>query len=227
MPLVLSVNVASGSPNPADSRRTSGIDKRPTRDPVDVRDPGPKGAGAGSGLVGDLVADGRHHGGSTQAVYAYAREDFDFWAGELGRSFAPGAFGENLTTLGMDVTTAVIGERWLIGPRLQLQVTAPRIPCATFAARMREPRWVRTFTAANRPGAYLRVLTAGPVRAGDPIKIVHRPAHGVTLALTFRATTREPELLDRLLAAGNDLDEETRQRVEQRRPIELDDTAAS
>lgn len=223
MPLVLSVNVAAGSPNPADPRRTSGIDKRPTRDPVDVCDPGPKGAGAGSGLVGDVVADGRHHGGSAQAVYAYAREDLDFWAGELGRSLPPGAFGENLTTVGVDVTTAVIGERWQIGRHLKLQVTAPRIPCATFAAWMGEPGWIRTFLAANRPGAYLRVLTSGHVRAGDPIKVVHRPAHGVTIALTSRATTTEPELLDRVLAAGPDLDEEMRRFVERRRPIALDD----
>jgi MOSC domain-containing protein YiiM len=165
----------------------------------------------GSGLVGDVVVNRRHHGGDTQAVYAYAREDLDHWEAVLGRALPGGVFGENLTTAGLDVNGAVIGERWRIG-ELVLQVTAPRIPCGSFRAWIGERGWVRTFTRAAMPGTYLSVVTPGLVRAGDLVTVVHRPAHGVTVAHVFRAITLEPELLPSILAA-DELPEETRRRA--------------
>ena len=110
-----------------------------------------------------------------------------------------GVFGENLTTVGVDVNGAVIGETWLIGDSLVLQPTFGRIPCATFQAKMAEPQWVKTFTHENRPGAYLRVVEPGDVQAGDPVTVMHRPAHGVTIADAFRAYLTEPELLPALV----------------------------
>lgn len=185
----------------------TGIDKRPVDHPVLVTDPGPKGVGA-SGLAGDAVCDTRHHGGSEQAVYAFAREDLDAWERELGRELPNGSFGENLTTEGLDLTHAKVGERWRIGADLVLEATSGRIPCRTFQGRLGEPDWIGRFTRRGETGVYLRVITPGEVRSGDPIEIVHRPAHGVTVALAFRATTTERHLLPLLLAAGEALHSE-------------------
>jgi MOSC domain-containing protein YiiM len=143
----------------------------------------------------------KHHGGVDQAVYAYAREDLDGWEPELGRPLRNGVFGENLTTLGLDVNNALIGERWRIGADVVLEVSCPRIPCATFQGWLERDGWIKRFTRAARPGAYLRVIEPGDIRAADPVEIVHRPDHDVTVALVFRAVTLEPELLPRLLAA--------------------------
>ncbi|MFB7245356.1 MOSC domain-containing protein [Streptomyces populi] len=182
----------------------TGIDKRPVDGPVRVTAPGPKGTG-GSGLAGDAVCDLRHHGGDDQAVYAVAREDLDDWERELGRALPNGVFGENLTTLGLDVSGALIGERWRVGSDLVLEVTCGRIPCRTFQEHLGEKRWVKRFTHQGAPGAYLRVIEPGEIRAGDPVEIVHRPGHDVTVALAFRASTTERKLLPRLLAAGGAL----------------------
>ncbi|SCD79946.1 MOSC domain-containing protein YiiM [Streptomyces sp. DvalAA-43] len=182
----------------------TGIDKRPVEGPVRVSDPGPKGTG-GSGLAGDAVCDLRHHGGSDQAVYAFAREELDRWERELGRSLANGVFGENLTTRGLDVSGARIGERWRIGPDLVLEVTSGRIPCRTFAGHLGERGWVRRFTRAAAPGAYLRVIEPGEIRAGDQVEIVHRPDHDVTVVTEFLASTTRRDLLPELLAAGEAL----------------------
>ncbi|MFD3540537.1 MOSC domain-containing protein [Streptomyces sp. NPDC058662] len=188
----------------------TGIGKRPVAGPVRVFAPGPRTAGPGSGLEGDAVCDRRHHGGDHQAVYAYAREDLDLWERELGRELAAGLFGENLTTAGVDVSGAVLGERWRIGPELLLEVASTRIPCRTFQGAMGEPGWVKRFTREGRPGAYLRVLHEGRISPGDPIEVVHRPEHEVTSAFLFRAWTTERHLLPRVLAAGAALAPEVR-----------------
>ncbi|MBB4886884.1 MOSC domain-containing protein [Streptomyces netropsis] len=186
----------------------TGIDKRPARGPVAVAPPGPKGI-AGSGLAGDEVVNRRHHGGDHQAVYAFAREDLDGWERELGRALPHGSFGENLTTCGIDVNGALIGERWRIGADLVLEVSAPRIPCRTFADWLGEAGWMKRFTQEAAPGAYLRVVESGEVRAGDPVTIVHRPDHEVSISFLFRALTTERALLPRVLAAGDALHPES------------------
>ncbi|MFE5962878.1 MOSC domain-containing protein [Streptomyces rubiginosohelvolus] len=204
---LLTVNIGRLRPNARTDgpNGLSGIDKRPVEGTVEVRDPGPKGVG-GSGLSGDAVSDLRHHGGSDQAVYAFAREDLDAWERELGgRTLANGVFGENFTTLGLDVSGALIGERWRVGADLVLEVTSGRIPCRTFAEHVGEQGWVKRFTQRGVTGAYLRVIEPGTVRAGDPVAIVHRPDHEITAALQFRASTTERTLLPSLLAAGEAL----------------------
>ncbi|WP_129842210.1 MOSC domain-containing protein [Streptomyces sp. RFCAC02] len=197
---LLSVNVGRPRPNPWKRLPATGIDKFPVDGPVAVADPGPKGTGA-VGLAGDRAYDVKHHGGSDQAVYAYAREDLDRWSADLGRPLAGGAFGENLTTAGVDVNGALIGERWRVGPDVVLEVSCPRIPCATFEGRLGIDGWNARFLRAALPGAYLRVVVPGDIRAGDPVEIAGRPEHDVTVALAFRAITLEPELLPRLLVA--------------------------
>ncbi|MCX4744150.1 MOSC domain-containing protein [Kitasatospora sp. NBC_01287] len=197
---LLSVNVGRPRPNPWKDLRNTGIDKQPVDGPVAVHAPGPKGTGE-VGLAGDRVFDVKNHGGADQAVYAYAREDLDDWAAQLGRPLHGGVFGENLTTAGLDVNGALIGERWRIGSDVVLEVSCPRIPCGTFQGWLERDGWIKQFTRAARPGAYLRVIEPGDLCAGDRIEIVHRPDHDVTVALVFRALTLEPDLLPRLLIA--------------------------
>lgn len=210
---VRSVNVGRARPSAAGSLRTTGIDKRPTDDPVHLRDPGPRRGGAGSGLVGDHVEDRRHHGGTDQAVYAVAGEELAHWAAVLGRGLPDGMFGENLTTEGLDVDGALVGEIWRVGDTVRLQVTGPRIPCATFAGHLGEAHWVRRFTERGRTGAYLRVLTDGPVQAGDPVVLESRPDHEVTVPTMFRALTTHRDLMPLLEPLGDLLGDEGRRAV--------------
>lgn len=146
----------------------TGIGKRPVPGPVRVRTPGSKATGLGSGLEGDAVCDRRHHGGDHQAVYAYAREDLDWWEAELGRELPGGIFGENFTTSGIDLNAARLGDRWRVGAELVLEVASARIPCRTFQGVMGETGWVKRFTQVVRPGAYLRVIREGSVSPATP-----------------------------------------------------------
>jgi MOSC domain-containing protein YiiM len=173
-------------------------------------------------LVGDFIGDRKHHGGDGQAVYAFQREDLDEWERRLGRELRNGFFGENLTTVGLEVNDARLGERWQVGRDVVLQVTTPRIPCSTFRGWIGEKGWARIFTAVGRPGSYLSVVTPGTIRAGDPIEVIHRPDHAVTISMAFRATTTERALLPRLLEAGDDLDPALRRAVTSSSLVTLD-----
>ena len=201
-PRVLSVNAGRLERVPG-VRRPSGIRKHPV-DRIDVRDPGPKpgpdNRGEGSGVVGDRIGNGRHHGGDTHAVLAVAREELDWWSRELARELGDGMFGENLTTLGVEVDDARLGEQWRVGAAL-LQVSGPRTPCATFAAHMGEERWLRRFTARARVGAYLSVVEAGVIEPGDPIEVVERPGHDITVTTCFLAVMGDRDLAAEVVAA--------------------------
>lgn len=191
--IVVSVNVGRAVPAPYAARavKTSAIDKRPVDGSV---------AATALGLDGDQQADRRHHGGVDRAVHAYALEDLRTWGEALDRPLRPGQFGENLTTLGVDVTGAVIGERWRAGTAL-LEISCPRIPCRTFAGWLGEGAWMRRFTERGAPGAYLRVVEEGRLGKGDAIVLERRPAHGVTVGEAFRALTGDRSLAHRLLEA--------------------------
>jgi MOSC domain-containing protein YiiM len=194
MPIVQSVNVGQPQPREWAELGRSSIEKRSVTGPVRV---------ATLGLEGDQVSDTRHHGGPDQAVYAFAREDLDLWAHELGRDLRDGQFGENLTTSGIDVNQAEIGERWQIGTAT-FEIASVRIPCNEFKNWMGESgydkrAWVKRFTAVGRPGPYLRVLEEGTIAAGDELVVVHRPGHGVSVSTMFRALTTHQELLPELL----------------------------
>jgi MOSC domain-containing protein YiiM len=165
------------------------IDKRPITGRVAVHR---------LGIDGDRQCDTAHHGGVDQAVYAYAGEDAAWWAAELDRDIPAGQFGENLTTEGIDVTGAVVGERWRIGTA-ELQVRSPRIPCATFQGFWGVPKLVRRFTEHGAPGAYLGVTQEGEIGAGDEIEVLDRPAHALTVGECFRGWTTERALLARVV----------------------------
>jgi MOSC domain-containing protein YiiM len=193
MARVVSVNV--GTPAQISVRRgralMSAIGKRPVDGPVRV---------AGVNLAGDDQADRRVHGGPDKAGYAYASEDTAWWAATLDRELEPGRFGENLTTEGVDVSGAVVGERWRVGS-VELEVCQPRLPCAKLGIRFGDLHMVRHFGEARRPGAYLRIVTEGELGAGDAIEVVSRPEHGVTVALVSAAILLDPSLRERAASA--------------------------
>jgi MOSC domain-containing protein YiiM len=195
---VISVNTGRGKDADwAGELGRTAIDKRPAPGRVEV---------GRLGLDGDEQVDKPSHGGPEQAIYAYAREDLDWWVEQLGRELTDGMFGENITTAGLDVTGALIGEVWDLGTA-RVQVTAPRIPCVVFAGWMDERHWVKRFADARRPGAYLRVLREGSVGAGDRLEVVSRPAERVTIAESMTAYYGDVALMRRLLRVeGRGLD---------------------
>ena len=208
MAQVISVNVGMSRDAEWAGLGRTAMDKRPVPGPV---------VASRFGLEGDQVGDTVHHGGLDQAVYAFAREDLDWWEVELGHEIRNGQFAENLTTSGIDVNDAEVGERWRIGSTL-MEVAMVRIPCNDFKNWQRlngydHRAWVKRFAVQGRPGPYLRVLEEGKLRAGDELCVVHRPGHGVTASTMFRALTTERSLLPEL-ARVDDLASVARREVE-------------
>lgn len=209
MPTVIAIS--TGQPQVkewAGLGRTS-IVKTPVTGPVAVH---------ALGIEGDTVSDTQHHGGPDQAVYAYAREDLDWWEGEVGRPIRNGQFGENLTTEGLDLTGMEVGTRLQVGSDVILEVASVRTPCNDFKGWMGESgydpsAWVKRFTIAGRPGPYLRVLQAGTIAAGDAVEVVHRPGHGVSVADMFVALNTDRSRLPELLAIDG-LAQKARETVE-------------
>lgn len=197
MPQVVSVNV--GMPKAVDYETTSlpttGIEKLPVAGPVRITE---------AGVEGNAVADTVHHGDEYMRVYAYSVEDYAWWQAQLGRPLAPGHFAEQLTTEGVDLNQALVGEIWQVGTA-RLQIAHVRIPCLTFKGWMGHSgydatAWVKRFVLAGKAGPYFRVLTEGCVEAGDEIVVEHRPEHDVTVAELFAAVTIRPQLLARVAA---------------------------
>jgi len=197
MARILSVNVGRPKPvsYPTSSLPETGIEKRPVDGPVRI---------TFDGVEGNEVASKDVHGDEFMRVYAYAAEDYAWWAAELLRVPEPGQFGEQLTTEGIDLNAALVGEVWRAGTAL-IQIAHVRLPCQTFKGWMGHSgydaeRWVKRFTLAGRAGPYFRVLEEGVVEAGSPIEVVERPGHDVTVAVLFGALTVQPSLLPRLVA---------------------------
>ena len=179
---LLSVNV--GSPREIEwlgRQETTSIWKSAVEGRVPVR---------GVNVAGDDQADREVHGGPDKAVYAYAREDIDWWERELGRGLENGNFGENLTVSGVDVTGAVVGERWHVGSTV-LEVAQPRIPCWKLGARLEDASFPVHFAAAGRPGAYLRIVEEGEIGAGDQVRIGEKPGHGLSVGDVARIYHQE------------------------------------
>jgi MOSC domain-containing protein YiiM len=192
VPHVVSVNV--GLPRTVQTATrpvTTGIWKAPVAGRIRAR---------GVNLEGDAQADKRNHGGPDKAVYAYALEDMEYWEHHLGRPLGPGSMGENLSTVGLDLNEALIGERWAIGSAT-FEVSEPRSPCYRLALRHGDPTLVRAFVAAQRPGTYLRIRQEGDIGAGDRIEVLFRPDHEVTVRLAFQAWQVDRRLIPRLRAA--------------------------
>lgn len=184
----------------------TGIFKEPLAGPVRVGE---------LGIDGDVVVDGKHHGGPDQAVYVYRQEDYDWWSSQLGRVLGPGTFGENLTVAGLASPGISIGSRLAFDDVL-LEVTAPRIPCNTLATRMGDPAFVRQFVRAERPGAYCRVLTPGVLRTGESFNLVPYAGEPVTTVEMFRAWHRrlDGDEMRSLLAVP--IDQRSRRKLEEK-----------
>jgi len=154
----------------------------------------------GVNVAGDEQADRSVHGGADKSLYAYGLDDYRWWEATFGRPVGPGSFGDNLTVAGLDPSDALIGERWAVGGTV-LEVTAPRIPCYKLGIRMDDDAFPRRFAAAVRPGTYLAIVQEGEIGAGDPLEVVHRPGHQVTVRTVARAYHGERELVPGLLDA--------------------------
>jgi MOSC domain-containing protein YiiM len=205
MARVLSVNVGRPRPIPHRGKRVmTGIFKEPVSDRIAAR---------GTKLAGDEQGNPKVHGGFDKAVYAYAREDYEWWEQELSRQLDPGTFGENLTTSGLNLNASLIGERWRVGTAL-LEVSEPRFPCFKLGYRMGTQRFVRRFAKARRPGTYLRIIEEGELAMGDPIDVVSRPDHEVTIALFAEAYLGDRDRLRELLVADQ-LSSEWRSKIEE------------
>lgn len=174
---LISVNVGQLRPlNNGKRSRQSGIFKLPVAGPVEV---------TALGLAHDAIADAKHHGGPDQAIYIYTAPDYAWWSAELGTDLPPGTFGENLTLNGQESSLFAIGDRLHAGT-VTLEITAPRIPCNTLAARMEDPTFIKRFKAAERPGLYCRVIQTGQLQAGD--RVTYDPYQGdaISLLRSFR-----------------------------------------
>ena len=180
---VLSINITSivheGEWTGSEGR--TGIDKRSVVGPVEFKN---------NGVAGDRIIDTNVHGGYDQAVYAYASEDAQWWEQEINEVIPAGRFGENLTTEGIDVNAALVGEKWKIGSVI-LEVSQPRIPCRVFAGFWKRATLIKDFTQAGRPGAYLRIIQEGTAQAGDSIQVIYKPDHSISIKDLFSAKSGE------------------------------------
>ena len=187
---VLSINITSvvhqGEWTGSEGR--TGIDKRSVSGAIEFKD---------NGVVGDRVIDTNVHGGYEQAVYAYAREDAQWWEREINEEIPAGRFGENLTTEGIDVNAALIGEQWKIGSVI-LEVSQPRIPCRVFAGFWKRATLIKDFTQAGRPGTYLRIIQEGTAQAGDEIEVIFKPDHTITISDLFAAKSGERSKINQI-----------------------------
>jgi MOSC domain-containing protein YiiM len=192
MSRIISVNV--GAPQEVEFRGhtvSTGIYKSAVKGPVRVE---------GVNLIGDQQADSRVHGGIHKAVYAYAAEDYEWWSGQLGRDLVPATFGDNLTTEGINLGNAVVGQRWRINDAV-LEISEPRMPCYKLGIRMDDPGFPTMFSAAGRPGSYLRIIEEGSLAAGDRVEVGPPPSHGLTVADIARIYERDQHEACRLLEA--------------------------
>jgi MOSC domain-containing protein YiiM len=189
---VLSVNVTHSvhTGEWTGSEGKTGIDKRAVEGPVTF---------ANEEVTGDVIVDRNHHGGFDQAVYAYSREDADWWQKQLGITIDNGRFGENLTTSGIDVNQALVGERWKIGSTI-LEVSQPRIPCRVFAGFWQRPTLIKEFMESGKPGTYLRIIQEGQINAGDVIELVSKPDHQITIADLYAAKNGERSKVQEIAA---------------------------
>jgi len=174
---LVSVNIGRehGIPNAKASGKT-GIYKLPVNAPVQI---------TSDGIPEDVICDTKHHGGPDQAIYIFGAADYQWWSGALGRELAPGTFGENLTISDLESAQLRVGDILVIGT-VRLQVTSPRMPCVTLAARMGDATFNEQFLQAERPGLYCRVLQAGQIQAGENVRLERYGGETITILEMFR-----------------------------------------
>jgi len=196
---VISINIGEKrTQQRKDYVETTGIYKEPVDGPVEIKS---------IGIENDAICDTKNHGGPDQALYVYGSADYEWWSQELGREITPGTFGDNITISELESAKFNVGDCLHVGG-VTLQVTAPRIPCGTFATRMQDPQWVKKFTKAERPGLYVRVIKEGVVRAGDEVKVEKYNGETISVIQMYRDhydNNKTTELIQRHLNAPIDI----------------------
>jgi len=196
---VISINIGEKrTQQRKDYVETTGIYKEPVDGPVEIKS---------IGIENDAICDTKNHGGPDQALYVYGGADYEWWSQELGREITPGTFGDNITISELESAKFNVGDCLHVGG-VTLQVTAPRIPCGTFATRMQDPQWVKKFTKAERPGLYVRVIKEGVVRAGDEVKVEKYNGETISVIQMYRDhydNNKTTELIQRHLNAPIDI----------------------
>jgi MOSC domain-containing protein YiiM len=192
---LISVNVGKKQTQQnGEKLETTGIYKTPILESVQI---------TSLGITEDFIGSKKHHGGPDQAVYVYGTSDYEWWSTELGRKIEAGTFGDNLTISELESAQFNIGDYLQIGD-VTLQVSAPRIPCGTFARRMEDPKFVKRFRAAERPGLYCRVVKEGVVKAGDEVRVEKYTGETISVIQMYRdyyEKDKSRETLQRHLSA--------------------------
>ncbi len=169
-----------GTLSPIDERGTlSGIDKHPVAGPVHL---------GSTGLAGDHQGDLKRHGGPDKAVHHYPRDHYRAWVDEIGRVSRleqPGAFGENVSTLGLTESDVAVGDRFRLGEAL-LEVSQGRQPCWKLNRRFDLPDMARRVQQTGRTGWYYRIIETGMVSPGDGMQLVERRHPEWTIARLWR-----------------------------------------
>jgi len=174
---ILSINIGyKRTQQKGKELETTGIYKLPVQEPVEIKS---------LGIQTDFICDQKNHGGPDQAIYVYGMSDYAWWSKELGRELSAGTFGDNLTVSELESAGFNIGDRLQVGSII-LEVTAPRIPCSTLAARMGDPQFIKNFRRAERPGLYCRVIREGTVQAGNEVKVESYKGETISILQMFR-----------------------------------------
>ena len=174
---LLSINIGQKrTQSKGSEKETTGIYKLPVQEPIEIKS---------LGIQSDFICDQKNHGGPDQAIYIYGMPDYEWWSKELGKQLAPGTFGDNLTVSELESAHFNIGDRLHVGSVI-LEVSAPRIPCSTLAARMGDPQFVKKYRQAERPGLYCRVIQEGTVKTGNEVKLERYAGETLSILQMFR-----------------------------------------
>jgi MOSC domain-containing protein YiiM len=165
---------------------TTGICKRPVSAPLRLRK---------LGFDGDGVADTRNHGGVDKAVCVYSLDHYPSWEETLGIQLPPAAFGENLSISNLQEANVCIGDVFQVGTAM-VQITQPRQPCKTLAARYGRNDLVKLIVNSGFTGFYLRVLEEGLVETGASLLLKEREPHQISVAFANRIHHHDREYKD-------------------------------
>jgi MOSC domain-containing protein YiiM len=155
---------------------TTGICKQPVTKELFLRK---------MGFEGDGVADLKHHGGFDKAVCVYSLEHYPYWEKVLGIKLTHAAFGENLSVSNLHEDDVCIGDIFQLGTSV-VQVSQPRQPCRTLAARYGRNDMIKLVVKSGRTGFYFRVMEEGAVEKGDTLILKERDAHNITVSFANR-----------------------------------------
>lgn len=154
------------------------------------------------GFERDGVGDLKHHGGDDKAVCVYSLDHYPYWEDVIGIKLPVAAFGENLTVSDLREDDICIGDVFELGTAL-LQVSQPRQPCITLAARYGRDDLVKLVADSGRTGFYFRVLKEGVVERGAMLILKEKDPRGITISFAshiFHHDRKNCEAIEKVLA---------------------------